>query len=58
MLDENKELVINPDEAPIVKMILKKYTFENMGYGTLVTYLNGLGLKTRFGKSFNNKFIL
>lgn len=53
MLDENKKLVIEPDEALIVKMIFKKYTLENMGYGAIATYLNGLGLKTRAGKPFN-----
>ena len=52
MLDENKKLIINPDEAYLVRMIFEKYTVEGFGYGALADYLNNLGYVSKSGKKF------
>lgn len=52
MLDDNKKLIIHPDEAPLVKIIFEKYTLEGCGYSALADYFNNLGFKTKVGKMF------
>ena len=51
-LDENQRLIINPDEAFIVKTIFEKNTLEGVGYVKLADYLNSFGYRTRTGNKF------
>lgn len=52
MLDENKKLILHPDESHVVKLIFEKYTLEGVGYGSLADYLNNLGYRSKVGKKF------
>ncbi len=53
---KDKNYVVNPNEAPIVKMIFEKYL---NGYGTrkIATELNDLGITTKRGNKFDNRNI-
>ena len=48
----NKSLVINDQEAEIVRMIFRLYS-EGCGYTTISDKLNALGYKTRSGRPFS-----
>ena len=46
-----KKYVINENEAKIIRIIFDKYS-NGVGYRQILEYLNALGYKTKFGKSF------
>lgn len=48
----NKELVINEEEAHIIRQIFN-YAEENLGYKAIVTRLNEMGYKTKQGRNFS-----
>lgn len=54
---ENKELVINEDEAEAIKLIFNKFLNENASFLSLAKYLNSLGYKTHRGNLFENRTI-
>lgn len=49
--DADRRLVINPDEAPNVRLIFKLYNAGN-GYKAILTALKSCGARTRTGKLF------
>ncbi|OOM81843.1 recombinase [Clostridium puniceum] len=56
-IKKNRTLKINNDESEIVKLIFKLYV-EGDGAGTIATYLNSLGYKTKFENSFSGSSIV
>ena len=54
---ENKQLVIIPDEAKIVKLIFNKFAHKEMGMRDLAVYINSLGIKTHEGNPFESRSI-
>lgn len=48
----NKQLIVNNDEAELVKMIYNLYTIKQMSMHQIATYLNSLGFKTKRSNSF------
>lgn len=56
-IDEDKNYVINPYEAEIIKIIFDMYS-NNYGYKDIMDRLNSKGYKTKKGKNFTrNSFI-
>jgi site-specific DNA recombinase len=51
-----KKLVINEEEAEIIKLIFKKY-LGGLGTGQIAEFLNNKGIKTKYNKLFGNKQI-
>ncbi len=52
-IDSKKDtLVVEPDEAEIVKIIYKKYVNEDMGIDAICNYLNQHGYEKRKGREF------
>lgn len=51
-LDENGKLIINPDEAEIVRLIFDMVE-QNYSYTKIADYLNGKGYRTKVGKPFS-----
>ncbi|SCW86742.1 Recombinase [Paenibacillus tianmuensis] len=49
----NKELIIVPQEAEIVKLIFQKFTDECWGTKRISNYLNSIGYRTKNGKAFS-----
>ncbi|MFT4414520.1 recombinase family protein [Fredinandcohnia humi] len=49
---ENKELILIPEEAKIVKYIFEKYAVEKWGYKKIAARLNAQGIKTKNGKEW------
>ncbi|WP_255247446.1 recombinase family protein [Paucisalibacillus globulus] len=49
---KNKELVINPYEAKVVKYIYEKYALERWGYRKIASSLNTQGIKTKKGNEW------
>ena len=49
---KNKELVIIPEEAEIIKMIYSKYVNENWGTKKIANHLNKIGKRTKNNKEF------
>lgn len=56
-INKSRTLKQNPKEAEIVKIIFKMYT-EGSGAGSVATYLNSLGYKTRNKKNFESSGII
>ena len=51
------DLVINPEEAEIVKLIFQKYVVEKLGPQSITTYLFEQGIKNRAGKNWHHSSI-
>jgi site-specific DNA recombinase len=49
----NKQLIINTDEAELVKMIYNLYTSKQMSMYQIAAYLNSMGFKTKRGNDFS-----
>lgn len=47
---KNSTLIINPEEAALVKLIYEKYLYEDMGLDTIASYLNDRGYRKRKSK--------
>jgi len=56
-IGKSRTLQPNPDESEVVKLIFKMYV-EGSGAGTIASYLNSLGYKTKFGNTFESSSIL
>ena len=56
-IKKSRTLKINHDEAEIIKLIFKLYV-EGDGAGTIATYLNSLGYKTKLENSFSRSSII
>lgn len=55
-MKENKKLVINPDESPIVELIFKLF-LHNHSYAATAKELNSRGYRTRTGGQFSPVYI-
>lgn len=55
-LDENKKLVVNPEEAEAVKLIFEMFT-RGYGYGMICNELNNNGYRTKVGNKFTKTAI-
>ena len=55
-VDDNKELIINDDEARAVRLIYERY-LSGHGYSTIQDNLNNLGYKTKKGNEFSKNSI-
>lgn len=53
---DNGLLVPEPEQAEVVRLIFDKFQ-EGMGYFTIATMLNDMGLRTRSGKPFENRVV-
>jgi site-specific DNA recombinase len=53
----NKQLIVNPDEAELVKMIYNLYTLKEMSMYQIAAYLNSMGFKTKRGNDFTKSSI-
>jgi site-specific DNA recombinase len=49
---ETRKLIINEEEAKIVRIIYDMYGEESKGYNQILNYLNGMGYKTKRGQPF------
>lgn len=49
--------VIVPEEAEAIKLIFDKYVNEHMGIFEIARHLNGLGIQTSHGKSFERRSV-
>lgn len=56
-IKKSRTLKINTHESEIIKLIFKLYV-EGDGAGTIATYLNSLGYKTKAKNSFSNSSII
>lgn len=54
---ENKELVINENEAEAVRLIFNKFLNETHSFLALAKYINSLGYKTHRGNLFENRTV-
>jgi site-specific DNA recombinase len=50
---ENKELLVIPEEAEIVRLIFDKYVLEGWGTKKIANYLNTIGKHSKNGKTFS-----
>jgi site-specific DNA recombinase len=57
-LDPEKGLVINEEEAILVKKIFKMYAFGKEGTGAITNKLNGAGYRKRSGKKWDRRILL
>ena len=53
----DKKLVVNEEEARIVRLIFKLYSEGSMSCSAIAGYLNGMGLKTKRGFEFRGSSI-
>ena len=53
----NKQLMVNPDQAELVKMIYNLYTLKQMSYYEIAIHLNSLGFKTKRNNNFSKSSI-
>jgi len=44
---KNSTLIVNPEEAELVKLIYEKYVYEDMGLDTIANFLNDRGYKKK-----------
>lgn len=44
---KNSTLIVNPEEAELVKLIYQKYVYEDMGLDTIASFLNDRGYKKK-----------
>lgn len=51
-----KKLVVNKDEAPIIRLIFEKFD-EGYSYNEIISLLNSKGYRTRAGREFGNNSI-
>lgn len=49
---KNKELIIVPEEAEVIKMIFSKYVNENWGTKKIANHLNKIGKRSKNNKEF------
>ncbi len=56
-INKSRTLKINKDEAEIIKLIFKLYT-EGSGAGTIASYLNSLGYRTKINNSFSPSSVI
>lgn len=56
-INRSRTLVVNPEEAEIVKLMFRLYT-EGNGAGSIANTLNSLGYKTKIKNSFSSSSIL
>lgn len=54
--NENKNYVIEPEQAKIIKLIFDMYE-SGKGTKTIATYLNSLGVRTKRGNPTDNRFV-
>lgn len=57
MTDDEKNILINPEEAKIVRQIYELYATRKYSGWTLATHLNLLGIKRRGGKWFSGSLM-
>jgi site-specific DNA recombinase len=50
--NSNKQLLVNPDEAELIKMIYNLYTVKQMSMSQIANHLNSLGFRTKRNNSF------
>jgi site-specific DNA recombinase len=55
--DENKKMILDPEEAFIVKLIFQKY-LEGLGTGQIATLLNEQGISTKYNKAYGERSIM
>lgn len=53
----NNKLIINKDEANVVKMIFEQYAIDNLSMMQIAKNINALNIKTKRGKRFENRTI-
>ena len=53
-----KDLVIDPNEADVARMIFDKMYYEGYGTHQIATIVNGLGYKTKSGGTFTANYVL
>lgn len=53
---EDGKLVVNEDDAPIVRLIFDKFVHENMGYSSIAAYLNRQGIPKPAAANSNRPF--
>ncbi|MBA4542943.1 recombinase family protein [Thermoactinomyces daqus] len=54
---KDKKLVVDPEEAEIVKKIFDMYVDENVGTSTIAVHLNEHGYRTRNGRPWSRKTV-
>lgn len=54
---ENNKLIINEEEAKVVKLIFEKYALENESMMSIAKTVNSLGITTKNGNKFENRTI-
>jgi len=54
---EGGRLVVIPDEAKLIKFMFEQFASQSMGFRTLATYLNDLGIKSRRNNPFEIRSI-
>lgn len=54
---QDKKLVVNPEEAEIVRKIFKMYVEDHVGTAKLSDHLNDHGFRTRSGRPFSRKTV-
>lgn len=53
----DKKLIIEPNEAEMIRLIFNRFANNQMGLRAIATYANDLGLRTKRGNSFENRTI-
>lgn len=53
----NNKLIINQEEANVVKMIFEQYAIDNLSMMQIAKNINALNIKTKRGRSFENRTI-
>lgn len=53
----NNKLIINKDEANVVKMIFEQYAIDNLPMMQIAKNINALNIKTKRGRHFENRTI-
>lgn len=53
----NNKLIINENESKIVKMIFEQYAIDNLSMMQIAKNVNALNIKTKRGRSFENRTI-
>lgn len=53
----DKKLVVNEDEAKIIRLIFSLYTESGLGFSEIADYLNGMGYRTKRGSRFRGSGI-
>lgn len=53
----DKKLIIEPNEAEMIRLIFNRFANNQMGLRAIATYANALGLRTKQGNPFENRTI-